>query len=54
MSFHLPDMPSLSATRIEPPPTWALLERKIISLMARGAAMLSRKYAERSGAWSWP
>ena len=45
------NLPSMKATRIGAPPTWALLERKIIALMERGATMISEKYAERGGAW---
>ena len=47
------DIPTLSASRTTAPPTWALLERKLIDLMGKGAAMMSEKYAERGGQWYW-
>ena len=53
MTASTPSMPSIIATQIKAPPHWALLERKLISLMEKGAAMMSDKYAERSGAWYW-
>ena len=49
----MPSMPSITATQIKAPPDWALIERKLIALMEKGATMMSRKYAERSGAWYW-
>ena len=49
----MPDLVNVKATRVSAPPTWALLERKLISLMEKGAHMMGRKYAERSGAWYW-
>ena len=53
MSATLPQMPTITASEIKAPPTWALLERKLITLMEKGAHMMSQKYAERSGAWYW-
>ena len=47
------DIPTLPASRTSAPPTWALLERKLIALMERGATMMSKKYAERGGQWYW-
>jgi hypothetical protein len=52
-SRMLPDLANIRATRVTAPPTWALLERRLISLMEKGAHMMSAKYAERSGAWYW-
>ena len=49
----MPDLVTVKATRVAAPPTWALLERQLISLMEKGARMMSGKYAERSGAWYW-
>ena len=49
----MPDLVNVKATRVSAPPTWALLERRLISLMEKGAHMMSSKYAERSGAWYW-
>ena len=49
----MPDIANIKATRVSAPPTWALLERKLISLMEKGAHMMRAKYAERSGAWYW-
>ena len=49
----MPDLVNVKATRVAAPPTWALLERRLISLMGKGAHMMSGKYAERSGAWYW-
>ena len=53
MRAFFSNLPHLSATQIKAPPNWALVERKLITLMEKGAAMMSRKYAERSGAWYW-
>ena len=47
------DLATVRATKVAASPTWALLERKLISLMEKGAHMMSAKYAERSGAWYW-
>ena len=49
----MPDMPKMTASQVAAPPSWALLELKLIALMEKGAHMMSRKYAERSGAWYW-
>ncbi len=49
----LPQMPTITATKVSAPPSWALLQRKLIALMERAAPMMSNKYAERSGAWYW-
>ena len=49
----MPELVNVRATQVTAPPPWALLERKLISLMEKGAQMMSRKYAERSGAWYW-
>ena len=49
----MPNLVTIKATRVAAPPTWALLERQLISLMEKGARMMSGKYAERSGAWYW-
>jgi hypothetical protein len=53
MSALFSNLPRITASQIKPLPDWALLERKLIALMEKGAAMMSRKYAERSGAWYW-
>ncbi len=52
-SVSIPDMVSIKATQVSPPPAWALLERRLIALMEKGPAMMIDKYAERSGAWLW-
>ncbi|MDP6771482.1 MAG: hypothetical protein QF704_12350, partial [Anaerolineales bacterium] len=52
-SNKTPEMANIKATRISAPPTWAILERKLISLMGEGAHIMSQKYAERSGGWYW-
>ena len=49
----MPNMPTITASEVATPPSWALLELKLIALMEKGAHMMSRKYAERSGAWYW-
>ena len=46
-------LPTIIAAQIKAPPNWALLERKLITLMEKGAAMMSSKYPEHSGAWYW-
>jgi len=43
----------MTASQVKAPPTWALMERQLIALMEKSAAAMSRKYAERSGAWYW-
>ena len=40
MTASTPSMPSIIATQIKAPPHWALLERKLISLMEKGAARM--------------
>jgi hypothetical protein len=49
----MPEMPSVTASEIGAPPTWALLQRKLISLMENAAPVMSRKYADRGGTWYW-
>ena len=49
----LPEMVGIQATEISAPPSWTILQRKLISLMEKSAPMMSEKYAERSGAWYW-
>ena len=49
----MPKMIGITATKTTAPPTWALLQRKLITLMENAAPMMSKKYAERSGAWYW-
>jgi hypothetical protein len=46
----LPGLVSITATAIEPPPAWALMERRLMSLMEQGAGMMVEKYTERGGA----
>ena len=50
---NISNMPTITASEVATPPSWALLELKLIALMEKGAHMMSRKYAERSGAWYW-
>ncbi len=49
-SASLPDMATIKATRVSPPPAWALLERELIDLMNESAQAYVRKYAEPGGA----
>ncbi|MBM3935044.1 MAG: hypothetical protein FJ319_12220 [SAR202 cluster bacterium] len=49
----MPSMPSVKATAVTAPPVWAILERKVMEVMEQGAHIQTRKYAERSGAWTW-
>ena len=49
----MPNTPTITANQVAAPPSWALLELKLIALMEKGAHMMSHKYAERSGAWYW-
>ncbi len=52
-TVSMPEMVGVQATDITAPPSWAILQRKLITLMEDAAPMMSRKYAERSGAWYW-
>ena len=52
-TLAMPELAAIKATEVKAPPVWALMERKLIDLMEKGAHMMSRKYAERSGAWYW-
>ncbi len=45
----IPDMVSIMATRIAPPPAWALLERELIRTMDEAAELKVRKYSEHGG-----
>ena len=45
----MPNIPTITASQVAAPPSWALLELKLIALMEKGAHMMSHKYAERSG-----
>ncbi len=49
----IPEIVGIQATEVHAPPSWALLQRKLITLMENAAPMMSKKYAERSGAWYW-
>jgi hypothetical protein len=49
----MPEMPSVTASQISAPPTWALLQRKLMSLMEQAAPVMSLKYADRGGTWYW-
>lgn len=44
-----PGMVAIKATDIVAPPTWALLERKLIRLMEEAAPLMVKKYAEPGG-----
>ncbi len=50
---QMPSMPTVTATTLGAPPSWAILERKLIDLMTKGAHLMSRKYADRAGNWYW-
>ena len=41
--------PTIAATRIEPPPEWALLQRQLIEIGERNAALMVEKYAAPGG-----
>ena len=45
----LPNMPTIAATAIAPPPPWALLERELIEVMEQAAELKVRQYSERGG-----
>ncbi|MBM3933220.1 MAG: hypothetical protein FJ319_02790 [SAR202 cluster bacterium] len=47
----MPQMATLKATKIAPPPGWALLERELIRTMEEAAPMMVDKYTERPGNW---
>ena len=50
---QIPSMPTVTATTLGAPPSWAILERKLIDLMTKGAHLMSQKYADRAGNWYW-
>ena len=52
-TMSMPKMVGVQATDITAPPSWAILQRRLMALMEEAAPMMSRKYAERSGAWYW-
>jgi hypothetical protein len=45
----IPGLVGIRATRIAPPPGWALQERHLMGLMEQGANLMMEKYAERGG-----
>jgi hypothetical protein len=47
--LNIPNLATITATEVGPPPTWALMERKLISLMERAAPIVMDKYYEASG-----
>jgi len=49
----MPEMPNIKATQIKSPPTWAILERRLMTLMEQGAFALRKKYFEPNGAPLW-
>lgn len=46
---NIPGIATVKATEIAPPPTWALLERKLMSLMEQAAYLVIEKYTEKGG-----
>ena len=49
----IPEMLRVKATAVTAPPSWAVLQRKLIDLMERAVPIMSRKYADRGGTWYW-
>ncbi len=47
----VPGLVEVAATQVAPPPGWALLERRLITLMEDAAAPMVDKYAEKGGAF---
>ncbi len=47
----LPGMVEVRATRVSPPPGWALLQRRLMRLMEDAAQPMVDKYAEKGGAF---
>ena len=45
----MPDLPTVRATKIAPPPAWALMERHLIGLMERSAELFMEKYCYPDG-----
>ena len=43
------NMVHIQATQLAPPPTWALLQRRLIALMEQSAALVLERYYETSG-----
>ena len=50
---NMPAMARVTASQVDAPPSWAVLQRKLISLMEEAAPAMSRKYADRGGTWYW-
>ena len=49
----IPEMVSIEATELSPPPAWALIQRQLMSLMEEAAPMMVKKYSEPGGALLW-
>ena len=49
-AVSIPEIVSVEATEIAPPPSWALMERELINLMEEAAPLMVKKYAEPGGA----
>ncbi len=45
----MPDTVTIKATEVTAPPPWALLERRLISLMEQAAAQFMEKYVSPGG-----
>ncbi|MBM3932841.1 MAG: hypothetical protein FJ319_00805 [SAR202 cluster bacterium] len=45
----MPCLPFVTATRLAPPPGWALLQRKLMDVMEEGAEYMIGKHAENGG-----
>ncbi|MBM3933092.1 MAG: hypothetical protein FJ319_02125 [SAR202 cluster bacterium] len=46
----LPEMQTITATKVGAPPAWALMQRQLMQTMEAGAEVMVRKYQERGGA----
>ena len=47
----VPGLVEVTATRVSPPPGWALLERRLMKLMEEAVTPMVDKYAEKGGAF---
>ena len=45
----LPNTPNIKATRISPPPGWAILQRELIQLMESAVELAAKKYSRPDG-----
>ena len=48
-AVSISEMTHIKATRVSPPPGWALLERELINIMEAAVDLAAKKYARPDG-----